>query len=194
MSKHVSKPPVVQTPQDLLQEICAPHILPDERAETFDALRQALFSDLAPATPYEHLLAEQLVALEWEALRHRRMRDSLLRAKCRELAVTAFDNREPHPILGFGLTEPDEEARHRAFDLVSQDPHRREAALAELSEREITVEELMAGAYQRLAKDLEPHERQIAEIESRRRKLREDYDGLRAKRAVPVEDAEEIGS
>ena len=34
---------------------------------------------LAPLTPYEHVLAENLIAIEWELIQHRRMRDAGLR-------------------------------------------------------------------------------------------------------------------
>jgi hypothetical protein len=47
-----------------------------------------------PGTPYEHILAEQLVTLEWEALRHRRMRDSLLLAEYRDQSVGVFQKKK----------------------------------------------------------------------------------------------------
>ena len=41
--------------------------------------------ELAPATPYECVIAENLVALEWEMLQHRRMRNACIREVTREL-------------------------------------------------------------------------------------------------------------
>ncbi|MZR13383.1 hypothetical protein GQE99_10175 [Maritimibacter sp. DP07] len=184
-----SRAPKVQSPRELLREICAPHILPGENAETHETLRQALLSDLAPATPYETLLAEHLIALEWEALRHRRLRDSLLRAEFRVQAEGVFAKGIVEAVHDFEQTP---ESKDLAFDLVASDPERRETALAALAELEISVEEIMARTYTSLAKDLEPHERQIAEIETRRRKLREDFDRLKSANAVLVEDAEEV--
>ena len=60
---------------ELLQHFLTKQLLPDEDAETHRALRDALFLNLMSGTSYERILAEQLVTLEWEALRHRRMRD-----------------------------------------------------------------------------------------------------------------------
>lgn len=190
MSKGTTIATNIQTPAELLQEICAPHILPDESSETFDSLREALFSDLAPRTPYETLLAEQLVTLEWDGLRHRRMRDSLLRSEFRDLAHGAVNSGQVRKRLGFEIRHGLE---NEGFDLVSDDPERRDAAQNKIDEAQIPRAEIMAKAYQSLAKDLEPHERQISELEIRRRKLRADYEALTAKRAsAPIEDAEEV--
>lgn len=40
----------------------------------FQRFRAAMMVELAPATPYECVIAENLDALEWEMLQHRRMR------------------------------------------------------------------------------------------------------------------------
>ena len=58
---------------------------------------------------------------------------------------------------------------------------------------QITPSEILAKAYKDLARPLELHERHIAEIEVRRRKLRDDYDRLKTSRALPVEEAEVVG-
>ncbi|OSQ44330.1 hypothetical protein MGEO_19145 [Marivita geojedonensis] len=59
-----------------------------------------------------------------------------------------------------------------------------------LSEREVAPEEIVAKAYKALAKHLEVHERQIADIEARRRRLRDDFDRVKSVRVRQVEDAE----
>jgi len=190
MARRISRTPDVQSPQDLLRDIFSPNLLPDESAESYEALRAALFSDLSPEAPYEHLLADQLVALEWDVLRHRRLRDSLLRAEFREQAVGVFYEGSVGRVNdAYSATG----SRNSAAQLVSRDPGTRETALSELSARQITPEEIMAKACQAIARDLEPHDNQIAEIEARRRRLREDYDRVKASRARPIDDADEIG-
>lgn len=56
----------------------------DEDELVLDKLKIALLADLDPRTPYQHVFAENLVELEWEKLRHRRMRNALLNAELKE--------------------------------------------------------------------------------------------------------------
>ncbi|MDF1706622.1 MAG: hypothetical protein P1U72_00870 [Paracoccaceae bacterium] len=185
----ITKPMHLSSPEELLQAICAPDVLPDEKADKFEYLRQALFQDLEPKSPYEQLLAEQMVALEWDAVRYRRLRDNLLKGEFRELSKGVF------ALGAIGRVNPKletEKSKAQALDLVAQDNDRRQSALNILADMEIQPSEIMAKAYQQVAKDLEVFERQIAETETRRRKLRDDYDRLRAARTKHVEDAEVI--
>ena len=189
MSKNIATLNDISSPVALLRAICAPDILPDEDADSFAYLRQAMFQDLEPKSPYEQLLAEQMVALEWDTVRYRRLRDNLLRDEFRRFAKGAFFYGSVRQIKGLMV---DKKYTARAKDLVAQDSDRRQSALRLLEDEEITPSEIMAKAYQNIAKDLEVFERQIAESETRRRKLREDYDRLRGSRPKQVEDAEVI--
>ena len=94
MSKKLRKTSAKATHAEVLQHFLPTQLLPDEDPETHLALRDAILLDLMPGTPYEHILAEQLVTLECEALRHRRMRDSLLMAEYRDQSVGAFQKRK----------------------------------------------------------------------------------------------------
>ena len=49
---------------------------------------------LAPVTPYEGVIAENLIAIEWELLQHRRMRDAGLRMIIRDHIRRAVIKRE----------------------------------------------------------------------------------------------------
>jgi len=175
---------------ELLQNLLPTQLLPDEDPETYGALRDAIFLDLMPGTPYERILAEQLVTLEWEALRHRRLRDSLLMAEFRDQSMGVFQKGEVGSIYSFQQTQ---NAKDMAFDLVSTNKNKRTKAMQALEVAQIMPSEILAKAYKTLAKALELHERHIAEIEARRRKLRDDYDRLKTTRALPVEEAEVVG-
>jgi hypothetical protein len=48
----------------------------------------------------------------------------------------------------------------------------------------------LAEAYTQVRHKIDVHEYKLAELELRRRRLREDYDRLKAARAKPVEDAQ----
>ena len=187
MSKKLPKTSAKAAHAEVLQHFLPTQLLPDEDPETHAALRDAILLDLTPATPYERILAEQLVTLEWEALRHRRMRDSLLLAEYRDQSVGVFQNRKVGRI---GSHRRNERANEMAFDLVSTNKDRRTEAMQALEDAQITPSEIVAKAYTALAKDLQPHERHIAAIEGRRRKLRGDFERLKAARARPIEEAE----
>ena len=187
MSKKLPKTSAKAAHAEVLQHFLPTQLLPDEDPETHGALRDAILLDLVPATPYEHILAEQLVTLEWEALRHRRLRDSLLLAEYRDQSMGVFKEGEVGKI---STIFRDKSANDMAFNLVSTNKDRRTEAMQALEVAQITPSEIVAKAYKALAKDLQPHERQIAEIEGRRRKLREDFDRLKTARARPFDEAE----
>ena len=50
----------------------------------FARFHAVMMLELAPATPYECVIAENLIALEWEMLQHRRMRNTCIREVTRE--------------------------------------------------------------------------------------------------------------
>jgi hypothetical protein len=167
-----------------------PHfkVLPGEDQREYDELREALLYDLRPSTPYERIIAEQLLGLEWEARRHRRLRDALVYSEFRTRLRGAFQMAARQG--GFATWEYDGE-RHARLFLAGED--NREKSLKDLTEIYTTPTELLAKAYQSVGLSLEPHERKITEIEVRRRRLREDYERLTALRKAPIEDAEIVG-
>lgn len=189
MSKKLSRTSSGTAHAEILEHFLPTQLLPDEDQQTFEAVRDAVLLDLIPGTPYERILAEQLVTLEWETLRHRRLRDSLLMAEFRDQSVGVFEGEEVGP---FGSFFPSQDAKDMAFDLVSTNKNRRAKAMQALEVAQIMPSEILAKAYSARARDLEPHDRHIAEIEVRRRKLREDYGRLKTSRARPVEEAEVV--
>lgn len=52
-----------------------------ERPGSFEAIHVGLMASLAPATPYECVIAENLIAIAWELVQHRAMRENFLRRK-----------------------------------------------------------------------------------------------------------------
>jgi hypothetical protein len=175
--------------QDLYPRIT---IFPGEDKTTFEDLRQGFMLDLAPATPYETALVENLVTLEWETIRHRNIRDQLILTKFEDLAVGAFQDGRIEKVSR--NAEKDEDAVNNAFALVSSDPEHHAIGLSALKETGFQEAEILAEAYTQVRLKIEVHEYKLAELEIRRRRLREDYDRLKAARAKPVEDAEVIGA
>ena len=167
-----------------------PTLLPDEDPTTYDHLHQALLLDLNPATPYEKAIAENLVTNEWEALRHRRLRDALIRAKARDVAVGLCSKGKLTELNHW--EQPEEEAWAVGVALIGDEPDERQDAFAALRAYDIGPDEVMAEAYRLAANAVEVHEQKLADLETRRRRLRDDYDRLKSARARPVEDAEVV--
>lgn len=170
---------------ELQELVLRPILLPDETPATYDGLREALIRDLAPVTPYECMLAENLVQLEWERIRHRLLRDSLVKAKARDLVIGLFATGK--------LREVDDckdEHRDLALALFNENSEKSAEACRALTEHKVTAPEIHAKAYAAVAHQVDPHEKALAALETRRRRLREDYDRLKATRRKPVEDAE----
>ena len=162
-----------------------PMMFPGEDPEAYEGLRQALLHDLAPRSPYQRLLAENLVTVEWEAFRHRRMRDDLIRAKARDLAAGAFTTGEVTEV-GANIAKQNVLSK----DLFGSESDMAAAAAAVLEGRKVSVGEIVAKAYSRVSGQVEVHEKKLAELEIRRRRLSDDFDRLRAATRPPVEDAE----
>jgi hypothetical protein len=174
--------------QELLDLIPRMRLLPGENDATFEDLRQALLGELAPSTPYQTAIAENIIALEWETHRHRALRDSLIRSSFRELAEETRNGRTDGFNLEFEVAS--QEGKDFADALMSPTGADTTEARNWLAQNNITVEEIVAAAYQQAGSALDPHERKLAELETRRRRLHQDYDQLKATRACPVTDAE----
>jgi hypothetical protein len=56
----------------------APSLLPGERPEQYEALRDAIFCEIAPRCAIEWLLAIDLVELSWDIQRYRILRHTIL--------------------------------------------------------------------------------------------------------------------
>lgn len=71
-----------------------PLLLPGEQLEHYQALRQAIFADLAPQSAIEWLLAIDVAELSWDIQRYRMLRHKLLetyRQKAIEAALRRID-------------------------------------------------------------------------------------------------------
>ncbi|RZN05386.1 hypothetical protein CWO91_30410 [Bradyrhizobium genosp. SA-3] len=71
-----------------------PLLLPGEHLDHYQALRQAIFADLAPRSAIEWLLAIDVAELSWEIQRYRLLRHKLLetyRQKAIEAALRRID-------------------------------------------------------------------------------------------------------
>jgi hypothetical protein len=164
----------------------------DECAMDYDALRSDFLNELKPRTPYQRSLAQDLVHFEWEIARLRRFRDAAVIARYRETALSVLERGDPMRRLG-SLDKPTPENIDWVRDLISADPEVRRGAESEFEEEtRFTCSELFATACARNT-EVDTLEKRIADIETRRRRLREDYDRLKKCQGPEIEDAEVTG-
>ncbi len=176
---------------------------------SFDGFHDGMMRSLAPITPYECVIAENLIAIEWEIVQHRRMRDVGLRQNIREAIQSAVINRqeylhetemetawEKHVAKGgdeddwedpfdFDEDAAGVEGEDLAKRTVSQDLNTREQAYAEIRELGLEPVELMGEAYRSYESPITNHEKKLPELERRRREVKRDFDMLQ--RARPLE-------
>tara|TARA_Y100001001_G_scaffold46455_1_gene41749 strand:- start:4914 stop:5504 length:591 start_codon:yes stop_codon:yes gene_type:complete len=188
MPEDVLPPPVaIGASQELLDLIPRIPLLPGESSIEFEDLRHAFLFELAPSNAYQAALAENLTALEWEIHRHRKLRDGLLRSSYRA-AAQEFWTKEKFGGLSGGIKNS-EKAVSFAEGLLNPASAQAASSLAWLAEHHIDPSEIAAKAYRNVQDALEPHERKLADLEIRRRRLRDDYDRLKATRTRPIEEA-----
>jgi len=196
---------------DLLPERA--HII-GENPGSFDGFRDGMMQSLAPMTPYEGVIAENLIAIEWELLQHRRMRDTGLRAVIRGAICEAVAAREKaaHEVLldesfdeheNAGGTQDDWEepfefdkdaAQAAGQDLaaraMSRDPEDISEANVEIEAMGLNVVELMGEAYRSYGEGVRHHDSKIQELERRRREVKRDFDALQKTRPIEAEAIE----
>ena len=179
----------------LLSLIPGISVLPDEDPLLLEDVRSAFLKEFAPGTPYERALVEDLVSLEWEIVRERRLRDLSIITKFRHVAMGTLSRRE----LSDSTVSVMGEHRAVARALTGPDPEARASAEAQLLEIGFARQELIAYAYSRLGKEMELHNRTLADLERRRDRLREQFDRLKGARlnsqaaAADIEDVEMEG-
>ncbi len=182
------------------------HIIGEDPG-SFDGFHAGVMHSLAPLTPYEGVIAENLIAIEWELLQHRRMRDASLRKIIRESILAAVVAREKAAvdetwamIRKAGGTQIDE-TKHIAFDqdgaetmglelaqkATSRKPAEFAAACEEIDAMGLSVVELMGDAYRTDEWSVSKHEGKLQELERRRREVKRDFDGLQKVRPIEVE-------
>jgi len=181
--------PVSVTREGAIARLARPRIFALEEAEDYAALRDAHILELAPRTPYEQTLAEALVRYEWDMARMGRFRDSAMMVKYRGLALTTLKTGDPTAHTFDDAAKDDH--RRLAEALLHTEPEKRYAAEEEfLDKTGWEPADLQALAYAQ-APGVAMLEQRIADLERRRRVLRDDYARLQAARSIAqIEDAE----
>ncbi len=179
--------------QDLIPR---PDFLPEEDPMEYEALKHALMTEHDPQTPYETIHVADLVLLEWDMRRHRRLYNDVFMAAIRDQAADLILGPEHLDYRRVGHDWDDREqteaaARLNAGALVGSDPELRRQAEEILAKAGYQRREVVGRAAVNAADQLARHEDRIAELEQRRRRLRDDLDRMKRGRSLRS-DAETI--
>lgn len=181
----------------------------------FTRFHAVMMLELVPVSPYEFVIAENLIALEWEMLQHRRMRNTCIREVTRELICKAFvEQREAEHKAemeaaylahvdaggsGDNWKAPSafnsDAARIAGQNIAGRAtaPDRKLQAKAYKAIKALGLKpiELMSQAYASVTVRKVWHEHQLQDLERRRREVKRDFDALQAARlgAGKVADA-----
>lgn len=215
MSSHVSVPDASRFGLDSFADVLPSRDpIIGEDAGSFVGFHEGLMRSLVPATPYECVIAENLIAIEWELLQHRRMRDAGLQQKMRKAIRDAVVSKDQSLINAeleeaydlhikaggddhdwkepFHLdTEASEEAGYdMAERAISRDREVQAAAYAEIAELGLQPVELMSQAYSGVNGSVNIHDGMIQQLERRRREVMRDYGVLQKTRPLQGEVVE----
>ena len=182
-----------------------------EEPGSFDGFREGMMASLTPITPYEAVIAENIIAIEWELLQHRRMREASMRREIHKVIVDAVVKREKrhfddaieeaweeHLASGGGDDdweypfEFDEDGAEKlGEDLVlratSQEPDNQLEAYAEIQDMGMSPIEMMSSAYIDYNRHSIKHDDKVRELERRRRDVMRDYQALQRSRPIEGE-------
>lgn len=174
-------------PRGEVSEVVFSHLLPDEDQAEYRQFRDALIGELAPRGVYQRHLAANLVDIEWDIQRHRRLLAATLRSEfARQAGGIAESGRPGLPMLIPGLGDDVSFGKR----LLSNEPE----AQAELRALQVSMSEITAAAANAVSEIIGYHETRIADLEHRRRRLLADYERLQERQngRGPIEDAEEV--
>ena len=163
------------------------YLLPDEDLDEFTRFSDAILQELAPVGVYQVHLATNLVQIEWDILRHRRLVAAVLRTEFRELADGVAEKGRPgRTSTSFAVHSE----LHLGHLLLARDAEGDEI----LNATGVLRSEITAAAFAARSETVAYHEGRIADLERRRRHLLADYDRLKARKSVrdDADDAIEV--
>ena len=173
----------------------APVILPGENEVDYATLSSALRADLAPQAVFEELIVADIIDLEWEKWRWKRMIGIRIDYKMRQLLNGLFRSDEFIPFSVF--THSEVKPEKGLVNAVMKVGTKKENCLTHAQaieylreEYQLSIDDVMAEAFSLAADEIQVFERNLQSCETRRRKLYDELHTVRADRAMPVEDVE----
>lgn len=181
---------------------------------SFALFHAGMTRSLAPTTPYECVIAENLISIEWELVQQRRLREAGLREIIHKAVAAALFERLDHEdsiALGAAFEKHVSEggteetyqdpfpfdtdaAMDKGDDLarraVSRDPKVQQDAYDAITDLGINPIDLMGEAYRSSLSRVTLHDDRGQALERRRREVKQDYDLLQRSRPLEAEITE----
>ncbi len=160
-------------------------IIPDENPMDFTSFQAGLWNDLSPNSPYASVLADSIIAKEWELYRLRRWQSSLTLSRAEEQLSHALSKLLPQ------TSSPEVNIKDLAKAACRESDGQNEA-LEILEELGINVSQTLAQVYVGDDDAVLHFERQISALENSRRRLRADFNEVNKRFHLTAEEAEEL--
>lgn len=175
-------------------------VIVGEEPGSFDSFHEGMIRSLMPATPYECVISENLIAIEWELLQHQRMRNASLRqithdAICRAIVAYRQDTYdsasgaefEKAQMALFDKEAAEVEGEDLAKRAISSDRKIQAAAYAEITGLGMDPLQVMSGAYRISDLRVTHHHLEIQQLERRRRDVKREFDALQKVRPLDAQ-------
>jgi hypothetical protein len=201
MSKVVAKPDPAQFALASFADLLSTRgVIVGEEPGSFDSFHEGMMRSLMPATPYECVISENLIAIEWELLQHQRMRNANLRQITHEAisgAVVAhrqdaYDTAggaefETARVALFNKEAAKAEGEDLAKRAVSSDRNIQVVAYAEITSLGMDPLQVMSEAYRTSDLRVAHHHLEIQQLERRRRDVKREFDALQKVRPLDAQ-------
>lgn len=163
--------------ESIASVITTVQIYPAEADQDIEKLRKAIWADLAPGSPYEECLTEEVIQRILEVKRLRQLRKSLLDVTFEDAAWKAL-----------GLTSDSGDDESKETDLyykITSDVHDA-AAISEIDQQlekyETSLDVIQLNAHRKIASDLEGFDKRLDLLEKKLRQLHQHLEGMQAAR------------
>lgn len=155
----------------------------------FDDFHDGVMQSLAPATPYECVIAENLISIEWDLLQHQRMRYACLQrithnAISKAVLASLREAHETRSKKKWDEAAALAEGADLAERAISSDRKIQAKAYAEITSLGMDAVQLMSQTYRTSGFGVSHHESEIQQLERRRRDVKRDYDALQKVRPL----------
>jgi len=201
MSKVIAKPDPTQFALASFADLLSTRgVIVGEEPGSFDSFHEGMMRSLMPATPYECVISENLIAIEWELLQHQRMRNTNLRqithdAISRAVVAHRQDAHdtaggagfEPAPVALFDKEKAEIEGKDLAKRAISSDHKMQAVAYAEISGLGMDPLQVMSEAYRTSDLRVAHHHLEIQQLERRRREVKREFDALQKVRRLDAQ-------
>lgn len=201
MSNVVAKPDPAQFALASFADLLSTRgVIVGEEPGSFDSFHEGMIRSLMPATPYECVISENLIAIEWELLQHQRMRNAGLRQITHEAissAVVALHQDVHESVSCSKLKEAqtslfdEKAAKAEGEDLakraVSSDRKIQVVAYAEITNLGMDPLQVMSGSYRTSDLEVTHHHLEIQQLERRRRDVKREFDALQKARPLDAQ-------